>query len=75
MVGGGDYLPLLRKIAVLELKTWDSERVPSCAAPHCLRVLWVLDLFAALETGSLELIWFPRAMGRPKVLRLSSIVF
>ena len=38
-------------IAVPELKTWDLERVPSCAAPHCLRVLWVLDLPAALETG------------------------
>ena len=57
MVGGGDYLPLLRKIAVLELKTWDSERVPSCAAPHCLRVLWFwmfLGSCAASKIGVLE---------------------
>ena len=72
MVGGGDYLPLLRKIAVLELKTWDSERVPSCAAPHCLRVLWFwmfLGSCAASKFGLRPRLEFSRALGRPKVPR------
>ena len=37
MVCGGEYICHYTRITVLELKTWDSERVPSCAAPHAVK--------------------------------------